>query len=80
MLGVRPSSSPIRLRPKLAGPASGYLLLLLLLPLGLSGQETRQVTLYTPDGSQQRLLSTPMVADGGLPIPSLQRSVRSVRF
>ncbi len=80
MLGVRPSSAPIRLRPKLAGPASGYLLLLLLLPLGLSGQETRQVTLYTPDGSQQRLLSTPMVVDGGLPIPSLQRSVRSVRF
>ncbi len=69
MLGVRPSSSPIRLRPKLAGPASGYLLLLLLLPLGLSGQETRQVTLYTPNGSQQRLLSTPMVVDGGLPIP-----------
>ena len=49
MLGVRHSSSPIRLRPRLVRPARGCLVLLLLLPVGLSGQETQQVTLYTPD-------------------------------
>ena len=71
MLGVRHSSSPIRLRPKLVRPARGCLLLVLLLPVGLLGQETRQVTLYTPDGSQQRLLSTPLVVDVELPLPPL---------
>ena len=45
------------------------MVLLLLLPIGLSGQETQQVTLYTPDGSQQRLLSTPLVVVVGLPSP-----------
>ena len=69
MSGIRHSSPPIRLRPQLMRPARGCLVLLLLLPIGLSGQETRQVTLYTPDGSQQRLLSTPQVVDGGLPTP-----------
>ena len=44
-------------------------MLWLVLPIRLAGQETRQVTLYTPDGSQQRLLSTPLVVDGGLPTP-----------
>ena len=71
MLGVRHSSSPIRLRPKLVRPARGCLLLLLLLPVGLLGQETRQVTLYTPDGSQQRLLSAPLVVNVKLPVPPL---------
>jgi len=71
MLGVRHSSSPIRLCPKLVRPARGCLLLVLLLPVGLLGQETRQVTLYTPDGSQQRLLSTPLEVDVKLPIPPL---------
>ena len=68
MIAIRNFSSPIRLRPMLARRASGWLLLLLL-PVGLAGQETGQVTLYTPDGSQQRTLSTPMVVDVGLPSP-----------
>ena len=69
MIAVHTFSSPIRLRPRLARRASGWLVLLLLLPVGLAGQETGQVTLYTPDGSQQRTLSTPMVVDVGLPSP-----------
>ena len=69
MIAVRNFSSPIRLRPRLARRASGWLLLLLLLPVGLAGQEAGQVTLYTPDGSQQRTLSTPLVVDVGLPSP-----------
>ena len=69
MIAVRTFSSPIRLRPRLARRASGWLVLLLLLPVGLTGQETGQVTLYTPDGSQQRTLSTPLVVDVGLPSP-----------
>ena len=69
MIAVRNFSSPIRLRPRLARRASGWLLLLLLLPVGLAGQEAGQVTLYTPEGSQQRTLSTPMVVDVGLPSP-----------
>ena len=69
MIAIRNFSSPIRLRPMLVGPASGWLLLLLLLPVGLAGQEAGQVTLYTPEGSQQRTLSTPMVVDVGLPSP-----------
>ena len=69
MSGVCNFSSPIRLRRMLARRASGWLVLLLLLPVGLAGQETGQVTLYTPDGSQQRTLSTPLVVDVGLPSP-----------
>ena len=70
MIGVRSSPSPIRLRPVLARLVSGSLMLLVLLPVGLSGQETQQVTLYTSDGgSQQRLISTPLVVDVGLPSP-----------
>ncbi|MXY82512.1 MAG: T9SS type A sorting domain-containing protein [Gemmatimonadetes bacterium] len=52
---------------RVAGPMLAYLVLLLF-PVGLAGQEV-QVTLYTPDGSQQRTLSTPMVVDVGLPSP-----------
>ena len=69
MIAVRNFSSPIRLRRMLARRASGWLVLLLLLPVGLAGQEAGQVTLYTPEGSQQRTLSTPMVVDVGLPSP-----------
>ena len=69
MIGGRSFSSSIRLRPILIHPASGWLVLWLLWPVGLAGQETGQVTLYTPDGSQQRTLSTPMVVDVGLPSP-----------
>ena len=69
MIAIRSSSTPIRLRPRLVHPASGWLLLLLLWPVGLAGQEAGQVTLYTPDGSQQRTLSTPLVVDVGLPSP-----------
>ena len=69
MIAIRSSSTPIRLRPRLARRASGWLLLLLLLPVGLAGQEAGQVTLYTPEGSQQRTLSTPLVVDVGLPSP-----------
>ena len=69
MIAVRSSSTPIRLRPRLARRASGWLVLLLLWPVGLAGQEAGQVTLYTPDGSQQRTLSTPLVVDVGLPSP-----------
>ena len=53
---------------RVAGPMLAYLVLLLF-PVGLAGQEAGQVTLYTPDGSQQRTLSTPMVVDVGLPRP-----------
>ena len=69
MIDVCNSSSPIRLRRMLVHPASGWLVVLLLWPVGLAGQETQQVTLYTPDGSQQRTLSTPLVVDVGLPSP-----------
>ena len=69
MIGVCNFSSPVRLRPRLVHPASGWLVLLLLFPIGLTGQESGQVTLYTPDGSQQRTLSTPLVVDVGLPSP-----------
>ena len=69
MIAVHTFSSPLRLRPRLARRASGWLLLLLLWPVGLAGQEAGQVTLYTPDGSQQRTLSTPLVVDVGLPSP-----------
>ena len=68
MIDVCNSSSPLRLRRKLVHPASGWLVLWLLWPVGLAGQEG-QVTLYTPDGSQQRTLSTPLVVDVGLPSP-----------
>ena len=68
MIAIRNFSSLIRLRPKLVHPASGWLALLLLWPVGLAGQEG-QVTLYTPDGSQQHTLSTPLVVDVGLPSP-----------
>ena len=47
--------------------AVGLGVLLWLSPAGLAGQETRQVTLYTPSGSQQRALSEPAVVDVGLP-------------
>ena len=69
MISVRSFSSLIRLCPRLVHPASGWLVLLLLFPVGLTGQETQQVILYTPDGSQQRTLSVPMVVDVGLPRP-----------
>lgn len=69
MIDVCNSSSPIRLRPRLVHLASGWLVLLLLRPVELAGQETGQMTLYTPDGSQQRTLSTPLVVDVGLPSP-----------
>ena len=75
MLGVRHSSFPIRLRPVLARLVSGSLMLWLVLPIRLAGQETQQVTLYTPDGSQPRLLSTPLVVDVRPPIPPIPRSV-----
>ena len=67
MLGVCRVAGPIRFRPMLAYLARGCLVLLLF-PVGLAGQEG-QVTLYTPDGSQQRTLSTPMIVDVGLPSP-----------
>ncbi len=68
MISVCSFSSIIRLRRKLVGLASGWLVLLLLLPVGLAGQEG-QVTLYTPEGAQPRTLSTPLVVDVGLPSP-----------
>ena len=63
MIDVCGVACPSRLRLMLA------YLVLLLFPVGLAGQETGQVTLYTPEGSQQRTLSTPMVVDVGLPSP-----------
>ncbi len=76
MIGVCNFSSSIRLRRMLVHPASGWLMLLLLWPVGLAGQEG-QATLYTPDGSQQRTLSTPLVVDVGLPSP-MEAPVSSV--
>ena len=69
MIGVCKFSSPLRLRRMLVHPASGWLVVWLLWPVGLAGQETGQVTLYTPDGSQQRTLSVPLLVDVGLPRP-----------
>ncbi len=63
MIDVCGVACPSRLRLMLA------YLVLLLFPVELAGQETGQVTLYTPDGSQKRTLSTPMVVDVGLPSP-----------
>ena len=63
MIGVCNFSSPIRLRRMLARRASGWLVVWLLWPVGLAGQATGQVTLYTPDGSQQRTLSVPLAVD-----------------
>ena len=70
MIGVYNFSSPIRLRRMLARRASGWLVVWLLWPVGLAGQETGQVTLYTPDGSQQRTLSVPLVVDVDVGLPS----------
>lgn len=69
MIDVCSVACPNRLRHMLARRASGFLVVWLLWPVGLAGQEAGQVTLYTPDGSQQRTLSTPMVVDVGLPSP-----------
>ena len=63
------SSYPMQLTAVLPRRAGVWLGVLLLSPAGLAGQETRQVTLYTPSGSQQRTLGTPMVVDVGLPSP-----------
>ena len=68
MISVRRFSSIIRLRRRLVRRASGWLVLLLF-PVGLAGQEAGQVTLYTPEGAQQRTLSVPLVVDVGLPRP-----------
>ena len=68
MISVCSFSSIIRLRRRLVGLASGWLVLLLF-PVGLAGQEAGQVTLYTPEGAQQRTLSVPLVVDVGLPRP-----------
>ena len=63
MIGICSVACPIRFRFMLA------YLVLLLLPVGLAGQEAGQVTLYTPEGAQPRTLSTPMIVDVGLPRP-----------
>ena len=63
MIGVCSVACPIRFRFMLA------YLMLLLFPVGLAGQEAGQVTLYTPEGAQQRTLSVPLVVDVGLPSP-----------
>ncbi len=63
MIDVCGVACPNRLRRMLVH------LVLLLFPVGLAGQETGQVTLYTPEGAQQRTLSTPLVVDVGLPSP-----------
>ena len=49
--------------------AVGLGVLLWLSPGGLTGEETQEVTLYTPSGSQERTLSAPTVVDVGLPVP-----------
>ena len=63
------SSYQMQLTAVLPRGAGVWLGVLLLSPAGLAGQETRQVTLYTPSGSEQRTLGTPMVVDVGLPSP-----------
>ena len=69
MMGVRKAADPVRLRPKLVRLTSGWPVMGLPLPAGLAGRGTRPVTLYTPDGPQQRALGTPMAVDVGRPRP-----------
>ena len=68
-IGVRNAAYPVRLRPKLVRLTSGWPMMVLPLPAGLAGRGTRSVILYTPDGPQQRTLSTPIVVDMGWPSP-----------
>ena len=69
MIRFRTPSYPMQSSAGLSLLAGGWLGVLVLWPVGLAAQETRQVTLYTPSGSQQRALGTPMVVDVGLPSP-----------
>ena len=69
MMGVHNAADPVRLRPKLVRLPNGWPVVVLPLPAGLAGLDTRPVTLYTPDGPQQRVLGTPMVVDVGRPRP-----------
>ena len=69
LIGVRHATDPARLRPKLVRLPNGWSVMELLLPAGLVGRATRTVTLYTPDGPQQRTLGTPVAVDVGQPSP-----------
>ena len=67
MIGVCNAADPVGLHPKLVRLSSGWPVMVLPLPAGLAGRGTRPVTLYTPDGPQERMLGTPMVVEvGGL--------------
>ncbi len=65
MTGIGYSSHRTRFR-WLAGC---WAALLLLSPAGLMGQETIQVTVYTPYGVELRSINAPTVVDVGLPTP-----------
>lgn len=67
MIGVRHAADSVRLRPKLVRLPNGWPVMVLPLPAGLAGRGTRPVTLYTPDGPQQRVLGTPRRMDVGWP-------------
>ena len=69
LLGLRNTSDLVRLSPRLVRLASGWSVMELPLPAGLAGRGTRPVTLYTPDGPQQRALGTPVAVDVGRPSP-----------
>ena len=67
LIGERNAADPVRLPPKLVRLPRGWPVMVLPLPAGLAGRGTRSVTLYTPDGRQQRTLETPMVVEVGRP-------------
>ena len=69
MIGVRHAADSVRLHPKLVRLPSGWPVMVLPLPAGPTGLDTRRVTLYTPDGLQQRVLGPPMVVEVGRPRP-----------
>ena len=56
-------------RTRLRWLAGCWAVLLLLSPAGLIGQETIQVTVYTPYGVELRSINAPTVVDVGLPTP-----------
>ena len=69
LLGLRNTADLVRLSLRLVRLASGWSVMELPLPAGLTGRVTRPVTLYTPDGPQQRALGTPVAVDVGRPSP-----------
>ena len=69
MTGIGYTSYRTQLSHPVRRMAGCSLVLLLLSPIGLIGQEAGQVELYTQDGVQTRSYNSPTVVDVGLPTP-----------